>query len=782
MPSSSKTALNSYHLLVSLISSLILVGFSVISPMPWAWLEMSALLLFIAIQVFLPVELFGANFYLSGAMVLAGGIMVGFGETAWACLLGTTIGILIRLVITHPASRTKPARELLLEGGFLVGQNLIALLAVFAWVSLIKGTGTPSDLNALRVSGPWMLLVVSCLFAAIHMALFLVDARFKQERWGSRMGWDWLGLIMLELLPIILVYLSLLAYMEAGRLSLLLLGAVISLLAVLVNYLSTPLRELERRVQELSTLTEISKKLSEQIELQNLLSAIQEQVTKLLQVDNFYVALLDPADGQIWYPLAVKNGQRQQWSRRPLEDRLTDRVIQRGEAILLPHHARDELAKIGLPAGEDSPFGWIGVPLVASQRTIGCLALFSMTPQVTFKPTDLNLLEILAGETSVAIEIALHNALLFSDVTIGRDRLKTVLNAVDEGIILVEADGQITLANEAIKIITGKEQSEFIGRKLSSLPEADLSFLGLSTEQAGDLLNQLSTNPVEWQRWTAYQLEIEAVEKHFERSIVPVESQEESPHNWVIVVRDVSEAYELRKSQDVISETLVHDLRSPLSAVLSALDMIEDALPADEPSGIIQPSVGIARRSAQRVLNLVLAMLEIARLQSGKFELQTSPVNLEELVEQSFAEFRLQAQEFQLQLINQADAALPAVVMDQGKILRVMNNLIDNAIKFSPDGEVITVSARLKDAETMLITVSDRGSGIPAEYQEKIFHRFGQVPKQESRRRGTGLGLTYCRLAVEAHGGTIWVAPRSGGGSEFFFTLPISGPLPKEPS
>ncbi len=134
-------------------------------------------------------------------------------------------------------------------------------------------------------------------------------------------------------------------------------------------------------------------------------------------------------------------------------------------------------------------------------------------------------------------------------------------------------------------------------------------------------------------------------------------------------------------------------------------------------------------------------------------------------------EFLPQCNEYHITVENKTPQHIPRIIADQGKLQRVMNNLLDNAIKFTPDGGEINIKVECNDTG-VVVRVEDSGPGIPEEYRERIFERFVQVPGQRSRRRGTGLGLTFCQSVIEAHGGHIWVEPRPGGGSIFFFTLP----------
>jgi NtrC-family two-component system sensor histidine kinase KinB len=265
-------------------------------------------------------------------------------------------------------------------------------------------------------------------------------------------------------------------------------------------------------------------------------------------------------------------------------------------------------------------------------------------------------------------------------------------------------------------------------------------------------------------------------ERYLERSTVPVLGQGGLVIGWMIVLRDVTEELQINEARELITETLVHDLRSPMSSVLGAVDILEDSIVPEHKDELIEQALRVARGSTQRVLGLVESLLDIARLKAGKMDLNLSPVNLYTLSKTTLNEFINQATETGIILRNNIPADLPAVHADQSKMTRVLTNLLDNALKFTPPGGQVTISAELQPADTIRVSVSDTGPGIPEEFREKIFERFTQVPGQRGRRRGSGLGLTFRRLAIEAHGGRIWVEPRDGEGSIFSLTLPVNGP------
>jgi NtrC-family two-component system sensor histidine kinase KinB len=775
MPKTEKISSLFFEFLVLVMGIGSLVLCTVIAPASQNQsLEIILLALFVFVLEFFPFDLHQSKFYLVQAIVFSGGILYGTGVSGWAYFLGITAALILQIFLhLRSQGRNSNLRAIFINASQNLGLNLLPLILVL----LIWGLSEPIDPFQIDIDqNMGVILGAGLSFGLVHGLIYASSASYLNKRKIVRDQWDYLALISIELLPLILGFVTILTFPILKTGSIIALGIISILLALLLHYLSAPRKDLERRILELSTLDQISKALSSDIDLEMLLSAIQVEVTNLLNVDNFYVALLDSADGQIWYPLAVKNGIHQNWSRRPLTNRLTDRVILESKSILLPRDAGQQLTRIGLPSDEDAPFAWIGVPIITSEKAIGCLALFSLTPEVEFTENDLNILSILSGQTSVAIEIALHNALLSSDITTGRDRLTSVLNSVRDGIVLLETDGRITLLNEAVQSLTGLPQSEFIGKEIKDLPPSIIQTFGFTVQQAEELLEQFDQDQVTSLVKITFKVEDKSPLTVIERSIFPVLSQSESPAGWIILLRDITDEYQAQEARDLINETLVHDLRSPLSSTISALDVIHDSIGSGDPAGIVEPSIQIAQRSARRVLTMVESILEINRMESGKFEINLSDEAVEPIVDQTIAEFTNLAQQYKVSIVKNMPEGLPLVRLDRGKIHRVLTNLIDNAVKFTPESGQILVSAGGISENYIEICVSDTGPGIPEEYRQKIFERFIQVPGLRSRRRGSGLGLTYCQLAIQAHKGRIWVEESPDGGSTFVFTLPIHGP------
>jgi signal transduction histidine kinase len=175
------------------------------------------------------------------------------------------------------------------------------------------------------------------------------------------------------------------------------------------------------------------------------------------------------------------------------------------------------------------------------------------------------------------------------------------------------------------------------------------------------------------------------------------------------------------------------------------------------------------------VLNLVNSLLDISQLESGNVDIKTKPLDINPIISDVINDLVQQANEDGVILRKTDSKDLPHVLIEKHLIRRVLTNLVDNALKFTPEGGIVTVETKQEPEGFVTIRVTDTGPGIPEDYREKVFTRFSQVPGRLGRRRGSGLGLTFCRLVVEAHDGRIWVEPgEKESGTTLAFTLPVS--------
>ena len=229
---------------------------------------------------------------------------------------------------------------------------------------------------------------------------------------------------------------------------------------------------------------------------------------------------------------------------------------------------------------------------------------------------------------------------------------------------------------------------------------------------------------------------------------------------------------QMEQRRQELSELVVHDLRNPLGNLFSALNMLELVLPEavlEENRELLE----IARLSHLRMQDLVDSLLDIAQIEAGRPLGEREPTNVASLMGEvtQLNAFALDKRE--MTLAQNFPEDLPPVLADPNQIRRVITNLIDNAIKYSPKGGPLTITA-VRQGSMVEVSVVDAGPGVASEERERIFDRFAQAEAGGIRPRGFGLGLSYCKLAIEAHNGRIWVEPGPEGvGSRFVFTLPV---------
>ena len=228
---------------------------------------------------------------------------------------------------------------------------------------------------------------------------------------------------------------------------------------------------------------------------------------------------------------------------------------------------------------------------------------------------------------------------------------------------------------------------------------------------------------------------------------------------------------EMQRLRQETSDLIIHDLRNPLSTISVALRMLTIVLPPEALEGN-QELIEIAESGAQRMQRLVDSLLEVSRMEAGEAEFNLSKIDPAALISEVAHRESLLLQKKNIHLELRLSPDLPLVCIDRDKIDRVLVNLIDNAFKYTLEDGRVTISAEACEGGVQ-IGVSDSGPGIPIEEHQRVFERFAQVAGEARKRRGFGLGLSYCRLAVEGHGGRIWVEEGVGGvGSRFVFTVP----------
>jgi signal transduction histidine kinase len=237
---------------------------------------------------------------------------------------------------------------------------------------------------------------------------------------------------------------------------------------------------------------------------------------------------------------------------------------------------------------------------------------------------------------------------------------------------------------------------------------------------------------------------------------------------------------ELEKLRDDLTHMIIHDLRTPLASLIMGMQMLDVVGDVNKDQREV---MDIATRGGETLLGMINDLLDVEKLGSGSMPLDYALLSAAELVAAAVAQVDSLAEGKELMLVQEIAADLPALPGDEDKLRRTLVNLLGNAIKFAPSGGTVTVEARhSEDRRSVVFAVSDTGEGIPPEAFGRIFEKFGQVEsRQGGRTMSTGLGLAFCKLAVEAHGGHIGVESELGQGSTFRFAIPLTSPSESVP-
>jgi signal transduction histidine kinase len=219
-----------------------------------------------------------------------------------------------------------------------------------------------------------------------------------------------------------------------------------------------------------------------------------------------------------------------------------------------------------------------------------------------------------------------------------------------------------------------------------------------------------------------------------------------------------------------LAAMIYHDLRSPLANILSSVEMLDDVI-ADAERDSAKPIMRIARHSINRIEQMISSLLDINRLEQNQAVGERQPTDVSLLVSETIESIQPSTEGREQTVIRQVTSDLPQVLVDMDMIRRVLINLLENASKYTPVGGSIEIGAEL-NGEFLRLYVQDNGPGIPEMDSERIFDKFTRL-KNKNGARGLGVGLAFCKLAVQGHGGKIWVEPAPIRGSKFIFTLPV---------
>lgn len=532
-------------------------------------------------------------------------------------------------------------------------------------------------------------------------------------------------------------------------------------------------KALERRAEQMYALATLGRQLTATMNLPSICNLVLARALELTHVSTGLIALQDEGEltiaSQAGYPPMTV-------STSVLKGSLTGTVLESGQAARYSDLRAEQTAPPLLKTTRSQ----LTVPILRSGRILGAITLESDGTGV-FSEEDASFVTQLASQTIIAID----NTRLFERIAEARDRLQVILNAMTEAIVLVDKNGQIALANPRVELIN-LQPKDLLNQDVDALlerPELDLAErMGFQSDQkVRKLLKELKT-PGAWAGIDAasYTVDGEHGIIYIKREVIPVRVEGREPIGMLLVFYDETEERELIQMRDDLSNMIVHDLRSPLTAVTTGLRLLRDYVPVDSTFfSLVQTTTDTSQRAIRKLLSRVDSLLDISKMESGQLNLETEPTEIATLADSVCMELSPLAHELEVKVTSQIDENAPLFDIDGDKVERILQNLVDNALKFCPANGSVTIRSHKPGTDGAevgfaRIDVVDSGPGVPDEYKNRLFERFVQVKGRRGARRGIGLGLTFCRLVTEAHGGKIWIEDNPAGGSIFAFTLPVA--------
>jgi signal transduction histidine kinase len=513
------------------------------------------------------------------------------------------------------------------------------------------------------------------------------------------------------------------------------------------------------RVRQRDYLLEISRLLTEELDLEKLLARILRVSIEMLAGQAGLIALKQTEGWRVSAAHGIAPAFMSYLT--PL---LADEKVSELDVRELNRMLKDltYTASMGLLNGT-------GLPLAAHGQVIGVIFIFRNYADL-FTPNDRILLQSFADQAAIAV----FNAQLYGQISYEKQRLDALLDSAADGILILNAELMIESCNGAFEKLYGQPRDEIIGKKHSEV-------IHWKKEPQGNTVEESVANG-----WPLIPNATLYVEGDIERPLppplpvgityAPLLSNENKLRNVIVSVRDITHF----RTADEIKATFIsivsHELRTPVALIKGyASTLRRDDAKWDKAT--ISESLTVIEEEADRLSKMIDDLLDASRLQAGGLSLNQADVALPNLALRVIERFASQAPKHHL--VTDFPANFPVIIGDETRIEQVLANLISNALKYAPKGE-IRISGTIHP-QNVIVCVSDEGSGIEARDLPHIFDRFYRSTNAVKQTKGAGLGLYLARAIVEAHGGRIWVDSSTGStktngevsrGAKICFSLP----------
>jgi signal transduction histidine kinase/DNA-binding response OmpR family regulator len=566
-------------------------------------------------------------------------------------------------------------------------------------------------------------------------------------------------------------------------------------------------------VAELAAVNSISQAIGSQLDLDALTKLVGEQIRRTFDADIAYVALHDRQTNMIHFSYEYGD----QTPSRPFGKGLTERIIESRQSLLINQDIKDRQAELDTERIGIQALSYLGVPIVVGQEAIGVISVQSITQEGRFDEADESLLSTIAANVGAAV----HNARLYQETQrrveematlaeIGNDiaatlDLPTVLERIashargllaadSSAVFLTEPDDQTLRAIVALGDISDQI-------KVTAIPLGEGIIGDLARRRAAEVINDVNSDPrarhipgtlqTSDERLMAAPLlsgdrvsgimAVWRTESNNPFTQADLRFLEGLARQGAIAIGNAhlfeqaqeaqAAAEEANQAKSVFLANMSHELRTPLNAIIGFTRIVKrrgaDVLPEKQLENLDK-----VLSSAEHLLGLINTILDIAKIEAGRLDVQPTIFDAGALVDMCIATTQPMVQPGQVNILSDVAPNLPPVRSDQDKVKQILLNLLANAVKFTHAGQ-ITVRARCQE-DVLAVDVADTGIGIPEEDLERVFGEFHQADTGTTRQYGgTGLGLPISRHLARLLGGELTATSTVGAGSTFTLTIPL---------
>lgn len=498
---------------------------------------------------------------------------------------------------------------------------------------------------------------------------------------------------------------------------------------------------LQRRMDEIETLAQLGRSITASLNLDYVLASVVDAAVDLTGAEEGSLLLVDEVSGDL-YMRASRNFQEEfvRTFRLPIHDTLAGSVIRTGQPVLLDEQTPQKIKTSYLV------HSLIYVPLQSRGQVIGVLGVDNRHNRTAFTEHHMKLISTVGDYAVIAIE----NAHLYSSATTDRSKLETILTNIQDGVIVLDTDQRFILVNQ-----TARSAFNLGDNNLNGKPFADVV-------QKPELLDLLKTPGSEHY---PNQCEVELEDgRVFSAQLTPI-----SEVGTAITFHDITYHKKLDRLKNDFVSTISHDLRSPLTAILGYIELLDRAGPIND---LQRDFIHRVQASVHSITALVNDLLNLGRIESG-FDTRKETITIKTIVDASLEMFSEKMKSKKIQLTRNLPEKTPPLFGNPIQVRQMVDNLIDNGIKYTPEGGKVKLEVQI-DGNQLILVVADTGCGIPPLDLPYIFDKFYRASNATADVPGTGLGLSIVKSIVENHQGRIWVDSVQDKGTTVTVVLPVA--------